>query len=109
VGLKTRTTKSDPPATRTHTPGFSAIQIREQLKRILASSDFANSERMCRFLKLAVEYAIDNRAGELKEYCVFCWPFPQSAPLGTAQAFPAHAGAFLGTHPVESTQHQDRP
>jgi hypothetical protein len=68
VGPKTRTTKSDPPATRTHTPGFSAIQIREQLKRILASSDFANSERMCRFLKLAVEYAIDNRAGELKEY-----------------------------------------
>ncbi|MDQ6665206.1 MAG: tetratricopeptide repeat protein, partial [Acidobacteriota bacterium] len=48
-------------------PRFS---IREQLQRILASSEFAQAERMCRFLRLVVEYTLEDRAGELKEYLI---------------------------------------
>jgi TolB-like protein len=39
-----------------------------QLERILLSAAFAQSERMCRFLRMVVEYSLENRGGELKEY-----------------------------------------
>src|ERR1700688_3581545 len=42
--------------------------ILAQLERILASAAFAQSDRMCRFLRMVVEYSLENRAGELKEY-----------------------------------------
>ncbi|HVW84475.1 MAG TPA: tetratricopeptide repeat protein [Bryobacteraceae bacterium] len=44
--------------------------ILEQLERILASGAFAQSERMCRFLRLVVEYSLENRGVELKEYLI---------------------------------------
>ncbi|MGI8990285.1 MAG: tetratricopeptide repeat protein [Bryobacteraceae bacterium] len=46
------------------------VSIREQLQRILASSEFIQAERMCRFLRLVVEYTLENRASELKEYLI---------------------------------------
>ena len=53
-----------------HQIPFDARAVRKQLERILANSEFAQSERMCRFLRLAVEYSLGNRAGELKEYLI---------------------------------------
>lgn len=44
--------------------------IRAQLERILASTAFAQSERMCRFLRMVVEYSFENRDSELKEYAI---------------------------------------
>jgi TolB-like protein/Tfp pilus assembly protein PilF len=49
---------------------FDAWAVRQQLERILANSEFAQSERMCRFLRLAVEYSLEDRACELKEYLI---------------------------------------
>lgn len=49
---------------------ISAPAVRQQLARILAHEEFAQSERMCRFLRLVVEYSLENRAHELKEYLV---------------------------------------
>ncbi|MDQ2899840.1 MAG: hypothetical protein M3Y07_08570, partial [Acidobacteriota bacterium] len=46
------------------------VSIREQLQRILACSEFAQAERMCRFLRLVVDYTLENRASELKEYLI---------------------------------------
>jgi hypothetical protein len=42
--------------------------IREQLERILASRQFVGSERMSRFLRLAVEHALSGEKTPLKEY-----------------------------------------
>jgi serine/threonine-protein kinase len=42
--------------------------IREQLEKILAHALFVRSERMGRFLRLAVERTLEGRANELKEY-----------------------------------------
>src|SRR5580700_2697895 len=41
-----------------------------QLEKILAHGLFARSERMGRFLRLAVERSLDGRADELKEYLI---------------------------------------
>src|SRR4051794_9759778 len=41
--------------------------VRRQLERIIATPDFTQSPRMCRFLRLAVEYSLDGRASELKK------------------------------------------
>jgi serine/threonine-protein kinase len=41
-----------------------------QLEKILAHGLFARSERMGRFLRVAVERALDGRADELKEYLI---------------------------------------
>jgi hypothetical protein len=49
---------------------FAPSEIRRQLERILANGEFAQSERMCRFLRLAVEYSLEKRAAELKEYLI---------------------------------------
>ncbi|MFL6354181.1 MAG: tetratricopeptide repeat protein [Bryobacteraceae bacterium] len=42
--------------------------VRAQLRRILASREFAASDRMCRFLRLAVTETLEGRSHELKEY-----------------------------------------
>src|ERR1700739_2214475 len=44
--------------------------IRLQLEKILAHSLFTRSERMGRFLRLAVERSLEGKAGELKEYLI---------------------------------------
>jgi len=44
--------------------------IRRQVERILAHSLFTRSERMGRFLRLAVERSLEGRAGDLKEYLI---------------------------------------
>jgi serine/threonine-protein kinase len=45
-----------------------ATAVRAQLRRVLASSEFAASERMCRFLRLVVTETLEGRSGDLKEY-----------------------------------------
>src|SRR5579864_3367522 len=45
-----------------------AVAIRSQLKDLLASAEFIKSERLRRFLRLTVEWALAGRAGQLKEY-----------------------------------------
>src|SRR5262245_63823938 len=42
--------------------------VRAQLARILASAQFVQSERLSRFLRLAVEVAQSGRRNSLKEY-----------------------------------------
>src|SRR5258705_9138470 len=48
----------------------SSQSVEDQLQRILASSFFAQSARMSRFLRLAVEYTLAGRADEVKEYLI---------------------------------------
>lgn len=50
--------------------GVSRDEIQLQLERVLASPGFAQSDRLKRFLRLAVERTLDGRAEELKEYMV---------------------------------------
>ncbi len=47
-----------------------AVEITAQLKRILASSDFEQSRRLCKFLTFIVEETIAGRADYLKEYMI---------------------------------------
>jgi TolB-like protein/Flp pilus assembly protein TadD len=42
--------------------------VRAQLRRILASREFVGSERMCRFLRVAVTETLEERSDDLKEY-----------------------------------------
>ena len=42
--------------------------VRRQLARILASRHFARTTRLARLLRFVVEWALDGRADELKEY-----------------------------------------
>jgi len=44
--------------------------IRNQVDRIASGRAFANSERMCRFLRYAVDYVLQGNSGRLKEYTV---------------------------------------
>jgi len=44
--------------------------IRRQLDKITAHGLFARSERMARFLRLAVERVLDGKSSELKEYLI---------------------------------------
>ena len=46
----------------------SVAAIRAHLADILASPEFSRSERLCRFLRLTVDWALRGRAGKLKEY-----------------------------------------
>ena len=48
----------------------SETAVRTQLERILASADFAQSERIKSFLKYVVEETLDGRAERLKEYTI---------------------------------------
>jgi serine/threonine-protein kinase len=53
--------------------------VRQQLERILAHSLFNRSERMGRFLRLAVERTLAGKAGELKEYLIGVEVFDRKA------------------------------
>ena len=54
-------------------------EVRQQLERILAHSLFKRSERMGRFLRLAVERTLEGKAGELKEYLIGVEVFDRKA------------------------------
>lgn len=47
-----------------------AEEVREQLARILASSGFTSSQRLCRFLRFIVERTLEDDAERLKEYVI---------------------------------------
>jgi serine/threonine-protein kinase len=47
-----------------------AAEVRAQLRRILVSPEFASSQRMQRFLQLAVSETLAGHGGDLKEYRV---------------------------------------
>jgi TolB-like protein/Tfp pilus assembly protein PilF len=53
--------------------------IRKQLERIVAHGLFARSERMGRFLRLAVERTLEGRTDELKEYLIGVEVFDRKA------------------------------
>jgi serine/threonine-protein kinase len=53
--------------------------VRQQLERILAHGLFVRSDRMGRFLRLAVERALEGKAGELKEYLIGVEVFDRGA------------------------------
>src|SRR5579872_6341232 len=57
-----------PQAARVDEP--SADEIRAQVERILASDLFVNSERLCRFLRWAVDRTLAGETGDLKEYAL---------------------------------------
>ena len=57
------------PRTDLHPKGeLSPGAVRSQLEDILASREFIKSERLRRFLRLTVKWALAGRAGQLKEY-----------------------------------------
>lgn len=47
-----------------------ADEVRAQLDRVLSSSEFVNSARLCRFLRLAVDRTLAGAPGDLKEYSI---------------------------------------
>src|SRR5262245_42852266 len=62
------TNRSDEGASRpTHVP---VEAVRSQLEAILASSTFADSRNLSRFLRQVVEETINGRGDQLKEYVV---------------------------------------
>jgi TolB-like protein/Flp pilus assembly protein TadD len=48
----------------------SAVPVRQQMERILASAGFVRSERLSRFLRFVVEQQLEGRADQLKESVV---------------------------------------
>ena len=44
--------------------------VRDQLERIVTSPTFRSASRICRFLRFVVDYALDGRGAELKEYLI---------------------------------------
>jgi len=44
--------------------------VKAAVERIAASDGFAQSERLCRFLRFTVDAALDGRGGEIKEYVI---------------------------------------
>jgi serine/threonine-protein kinase len=52
--------------------------IRRQLEKVAAHSLFSRSERMARFLRLAVERALDGKGEQLKEYLIGVEVFDRS-------------------------------
>jgi TolB-like protein/Flp pilus assembly protein TadD len=58
---------------------ISKAAVWAHLERILASPEFAQSERMRRFLRLVVEYGIEGRSAQLKEYLIATAVFDRKA------------------------------
>jgi serine/threonine-protein kinase len=58
------------PATAPRGDRVTAAQVEAQLELILASPQFAKSERMNRFLRFVVEQALHGRGNDLKEYLI---------------------------------------
>jgi TolB-like protein/Flp pilus assembly protein TadD len=50
--------------------GISGQAVSEQLERVLASATLVNSERLTRFLRIAVESAAEGHTADLKEYAL---------------------------------------
>jgi len=50
--------------------GPSDLEVRAALEKLVASAGFRNSERMRRFLRVAVERTLDGAADQLKEYAL---------------------------------------
>ncbi len=61
------------------TPPVDAGKVRNQLEKILASRQFANSGRMCKFLRFTVERALTGDADSLKEYVIALEVFDRDA------------------------------
>lgn len=59
--------------------GATADSVREQVSRILGSDGFARAERLRRFMKFTVDYALDGRSAELKEYLIGIEVFDKDA------------------------------
>jgi TolB-like protein/Tfp pilus assembly protein PilF len=57
-------------ATVVHPEGITEQAVVGQLERILSSSTFMNSERLSRFLRFAVDAAVQRPSTQLKEYSV---------------------------------------
>ena len=57
---------------------FSKEEIQRQIEKISASEMFVNSARMKRFLNFVVEYSLDGRSDELKEYLIGVEVFDRS-------------------------------
>ena len=55
--------------------------IRQELGRILASSLFARSGRLCRFLTFSVEKALQGESDRVKEYVVGVEAFGRGTPF----------------------------
>ncbi|MCP5117327.1 MAG: hypothetical protein GY953_41415, partial [bacterium] len=47
-----------------------ADAVREELRKVLSSKGFANSERMRRFLTFAVDETLAGRENQIKEYSI---------------------------------------
>jgi hypothetical protein len=58
--------------------GVSTDAIQAQLEKILASADFARSERLSRFLRFAVEQTLQGQGGQLKEHTIGIEVFDKS-------------------------------
>jgi serine/threonine-protein kinase len=54
-------------------------EVRRQLDKLLASHWFARSERMCRFLRFAVEHTLAGTVDDIKEYLVGVEVFDRGA------------------------------
>ncbi|PWU00955.1 MAG: hypothetical protein C5B51_23990 [Terriglobia bacterium] len=59
-------------------PSIQHSAIRAQLEKILTHGLFARSERMARFLRTAVDWTLEGRGGELKEYLIGVEVFDRS-------------------------------
>jgi TolB-like protein/Flp pilus assembly protein TadD len=70
-----------PPTQRSGLPegGGTSPAVRRQVQKIVASSGFANAERMSRFLQFTVEHTLQNRGAELKEYLIGVEVFDRTA------------------------------
>ncbi len=64
--------------------GIPPAAIRDQVERILASTDFARAARMKRFLQFVVEQNLEGRADELKEYTLALEVFDRGDSFDTA-------------------------
>lgn len=59
--------------------GIGEERVREQLAKILASKEFENSERLCRFLQFGVEALLRGEQDQVKEYLIGKMVFDRNA------------------------------
>ena len=69
---------------RVESPDLSPMDVREQLERILASPDFAVSERDRKLLRYVVEEALAGRAERIKAYSIATEVFGRDAAFAIA-------------------------
>ena len=61
-----------------------AVDVRASLEKILGSSGFRNSERMCRFLRVTVERTLAGATDQLKEFSLGHDVFDRGEEIGRA-------------------------